>query len=208
MKKENLIGMRFNSLMVETYDEQSHKWKCICTCGSTKYVRTSDLKRGHVKSCGCKFNGKSVKHTHGNRVYNIWFNMIRRCTMPSDKSFKNYGERGIRVCDEWLNDFMSFYNWAMNNGYRDDLTIDRINNNGNYEPSNCRWVTMKEQHRNYSQNKNYTIDNETKCLTEWCEIYNIKYTTVLRRLEHGLSIYDALTKPVDKSKIPHKYRKD
>lgn len=146
--------------------------------------------------------------THNNRVYNIWYNMKRRCYNKNSKDYKNYGAKGINVCAEWLNDFLSFYNWALSNGYKETLTLDRIDNYGNYCPENCRWVTMKQQHRNYSQNRNYTINGEKKCLTEWCEIYNINYTTVICRLQKGMSINEALQKPVDKNKIPIRYRKD
>lgn len=145
---------------------------------------------------------------HNNRLYNIWYNMKRRCTDINSKDYKNYGAKGIKVCEDWENDFMNFYNWSINNGYRDNLTIDRINNKDDYKPSNCRWVTIKEQHRNYSQNRKYTINGETKCLTEWCELYRINYTTVINRLKNNLTIEDSLTKPIDKSKVPKKYRKE
>lgn len=146
---------------------------------------------------------------HDNRVYRIWHNMNDRCFNKNAKDYKNYGKKGIIVCEEWKNDFMNFYNWAIENGYNDTLTIDRINNKGNYEPQNCRWATMKEQHRNYSQNRFYTINGETKCLTEWCEIYNINYNTVISRIDKWkMDILEALTKKVDKNKIPKKYRKE
>ncbi len=96
--------------------------------------------------------------------------------------YKNYGGRGIAVCSEWRNDFMSFYNWAVANGYKEFLTLDRIDNNGNYEPSNCRGIDMKQQARNRRSNCNYTIDGETHCLAEWCEIYNMSYDKVKQRL--------------------------
>lgn len=151
-----------------------------------------------------------MKHVskHGNRLYNIWYNMIRRCNNQNAKDYKNYGAKGIRVCKEWEVDFYTFYNWAINNGYNNALSLDRINNQGDYKPDDCRWVTMQEQHRNYSQNRNYTIKGETKCLTEWCEIFNINYTTVIYRLSKHMTIIDALTKPIDISKIPNKYRKE
>jgi len=145
---------------------------------------------------------------HGNRLYNIWYNMIRRCNNRDAKDYKNYGAKNIKVCKEWEKDFYTFYDWAINNGYNDTLTLDRINNNSNYRPDNCRWVTMLEQHRNYSQNRNYTINGETKCLTEWCEVFDINYTTVIYRLSKHMSIVDALTKPINVLKIPHKYRKE
>lgn len=150
--------------------------------------------------------------THNNRVYNIWHNMKDRCNNHNNRSYKHYGEKGIKVCEEWLdkeNGFINFYTWAINNGYKENLTIERINNNGNYEPSNCKWATMKEQHRNYSQNRLYTINGETKCLTEWCEIYNINYNTVISRIDKWkMNVLEALTKEINKNKIPKKYRKE
>lgn len=145
---------------------------------------------------------------HNNRQYRIWYNMIRRCYNKNNKDYKRYGGKGIKVCKKWKEDFYNFYNWSLKNGYDDTLTIDRINNKGNYSPNNCRWTTMIQQHRNYSQNRNYTINNETKCLTEWCEIYHINYTTVINRVEKGMPILEALTKPINKNKIPKKYRKE
>lgn len=145
---------------------------------------------------------------HNNRLYNIWYNMKRRCYNKNAKDYKNYGNKGIKVCKEWEEEFMVFYEWALNNGYDKKLTLDRIDNNKNYCPENCRWITIKEQHRNYSQNRNYTINGETKCVTEWCELYNIKFTTVINRLNKGMNIIEALTKPINKNKIPMKYRKE
>lgn len=145
---------------------------------------------------------------HNNRLYNIWYNMNRRCFNEKAKDYKNYGAKGIKVYKEWKHDFYSFYEWATNNGYNKNLTLDRINNKENYCPENCRWITLKQQHRNYSQNRNYTINNETKCLTEWCELYNVKFTTAIYRLNKGMGIVEALTKPINHKKIPIKYRKE
>lgn len=116
------------------------------------------------------------------RIYNIWRTMKQRCYNKNNSKYKNYGARGINICNEWLNDFMNFYNWAMDNGYREDLSIDRINVDGNYEPSNCRWATPKQQSRNMTTNINYTINDEAHCLSEWCEILNLNYKTVYARV--------------------------
>lgn len=116
------------------------------------------------------------------RLYNIWRNMKQRCYNKNHAKYKNYGGRGIQVCDEWRTDFMLFYNWAINNGYKDNLTIDRIDVNGNYEPDNCRWATPKQQSRNTTKNRYYTINNETHCLSEWCEILNLNYKTIYARI--------------------------
>ena len=145
---------------------------------------------------------------HNNRLYNIWYNMNRRCFNKNAKDYKNYGAKGIKVYKNWREDFYTFYEWAINNNYNKDLTLDRIDNNKDYCPENCRWVTLKQQHRNYSQNRNYIINKEEKCLTEWCELYNIKFTTVIYRLNKGMDIVEALTKPINNNKIPIKYRKE
>lgn len=130
------------------------------------------------------------------RLYRIWANMKTRCYNVYSTHFDRYGGRGIIMCDEWKNDFKVFYNWAMSNGYADNLTIDRMDNNGNYEPPNCRWVMIEEQSINRCSNHYATIEGETKVLSEWCEIYNINYKTVRDRLRRGWNYKDALTKPV------------
>lgn len=202
-----MIGYKFAKLTVIKKQDEKH-WICECECGNKIIATNTEIKRKYIKNCGCDKTKRIVKHTHNNRIYNIYYGMKRRCLNKENKDYKNYGAKGITICKEWQEDFLNFYNWAINNGYADNLSIDRIDNNGNYEPNNCRWVTMQEQHRNYSQNRNYTINNQTRCLTEWCEIYHMKYTTVIDRLKKGATILDALTKPIDKNKIPKKYRKE
>lgn len=126
------------------------------------------------------------------RLYHSWKHMKQRCYNNNDRDYKDYGARGITVCDEWKNDFMSFYDWAINNGYDDTLTIDRIDVNGNYEPNNCQWATRKQQSRNRRNIKQYTINGETHCLSEWCELLNINFDMVRARLYRGWTIIRAL----------------
>lgn len=126
------------------------------------------------------------------RLYHTWKHIKQRCYNTNDKDYKYYGGRCIAVCDEWLKDFMNFYNWAINNGYNENLTIDRIDVNGNYEPSNCRWVDRKQQSRNRRNIKRYTINGKTHCLSDWCEILGLKSNTVRIRLYRGWSIEKAL----------------
>ena len=108
--------------------------------------------------------------------------MKNRCYNISNKEYKNYGERGIKVCDEWKDDFMAFYNWSMANGYNDTLTIDRIDNNGNYEPNNCRFINYKQQQRNTTRTKHITINGEKHCLKDWCIILGLNYSTITARI--------------------------
>ena len=156
----NLIGQKYGRLtVIERYKNSKNnrvQWKCKCDCGNYKIVTSSDLRSNKIKSCGCLRKEKAIilgkntnlKHnmTH-TRIYRIWISMRNRCYYKKNIAYKNYGKRGIKVCKEWKDDFMNFYNWAINNGYKDDLTIDRIDVNGNYEPNNCRWVDMKQQQK-------------------------------------------------------------
>lgn len=179
----------------------NHKAMYLCYCVDCHALHTlrSDAlnksRKGKIK-CDCGLHDKS--RTHGlrhHKLYNIFSHMKQRCYDKNDKRYKNYGGRGINVCDEWLKDFKLFYDWSMSNGYQDNLTIDRIDVNGNYEPSNCRWVDWTEQARNRTNNKYYTINDVTKCLGEWCKIYNVNYNMVRSRLKYNWSIEKALTIP-------------
>ncbi len=136
----------------------------------------------------------SLSHT---RLHRIWHSMYCRCNYKSTNGYKNYGGRGITVCNEWIGieGFVRFYNWAIENGYKDGLTLDRINLNGNYEPSNCKWSTPKEQ-SNHRRNSRYiTFNNETKTAKQWCDLYKISQTTFNDRLNRGWTIEQALTIP-------------
>ncbi len=155
-KFQDLTGKKFHRLTPVKYLGNC-KWLCQCDCGNTINVFTQNLKRNNTKSCGClnKELASQRMTTHGkgnSRIYHIYHGMKERCYTKSNSCYKNYGGRGIKVCDEWLHDFMAFYKWSMNNGYDDSLTIDRIDVNGNYEPKNCRWVTNIEQQRNKRNN--------------------------------------------------------
>lgn len=141
-----------------------------------------------------------VKHGKSkSRLYGCWHDMKQRCSNPSRTNHKHYKNKGIIVCEEWRNDFQAFHDWAMANGYADNLTLDRIDNNGNYEPSNCRWATPKEQENNRSNNVYLTINGETKPLAQWATENGLKYCTVEKRYLRGKRGAD-LIKPVTAKK--------
>lgn len=194
---KDLTGKKFGRLKVlyklHNYHKQKTYYLCVCDCGSLTEVRGTSLSRGDSKSCGCLAKENKTKHNKTNtRLYKIWLGMKRRCDYIKHKRYKDYGGRGIVVCDEWKDDFMKFHDWAISNGYNDNLTIDRIDVNGNYEPNNCRWITNKQQARNRRSNRNCTINGVTRCLMEWCEIYKLNYWTVVERLNRDWSIEKAL----------------
>lgn len=200
--EERVPGTRLTIVKEETYIAKNGKkdkgYLCRCDCGNEKVIRKWDLNSGKIKSCGClmtEFNkktkagndywryrkpkekpkSKKSKDKSKERLRRILKNMKSRCYNPNFADYKNYGARGIKICDLWIgeNGFKKFYKWAIENGYADNLTIDRINNDGDYEPNNCRWITNKEQQYNKRTGRKIEYNGIVKTRAEWSEILGI-----------------------------------
>lgn len=198
---KDLSGQKFGRLVaierVEKNKRNNARWLCRCDCGKSVVVDGGNLTRGHTMSCGCLRAENRVKHgLCGTRLCNIWYKIKSRCSDPNNDVYHHYGGRGITICEEWRNDFRTFYEWAMKNGYADNLTIDRIDVNGNYCPENCRWVEFKEQMNNTRRNRFLTFKGETKTVAQWSEELSIKPATLYTRLNKGWSVEKTLTTPV------------
>ena len=206
MVKENLTGNVYGYLTVlsETTmrdSEGRRLWECRCECGSIVLKSTRALKDGECRSCGCKTaelriaSGNVAKHYMSRtRLYRIWAEMKNRCSDPDSTAYKYYGGRGISVCTEWLN-FEPFMKWALESGYTDFLTIDRIDVNGNYCPSNCRWTNMSVQANNKRTSRYVEYKNEKHTISEWSRLIGINKTTIRCRLNAGWSPEEALFLP-------------
>lgn len=214
--KIEMVGKRFGRWTVIERASKEVKgvyWLCRCDCGTERVVNGRMLRTGGSVSCGCyareassqrmkdltpEEKKKFARYTHhqsDSRLYRIWWGMRERCYKSNKAEYKHYGGRGITICDEWLEDFMNFYNWAMSNGYEDHLSIDRIDVNGNYCPENCRWATQKEQCNNTRQNRFLKFNGETHTVKEWADIVGINVITLRSRLRTGWSVELALTTP-------------
>lgn len=210
MPRLDLIGKRFGRLTVIAFAgtvKQQSLWLCRCDCGREKVVRGRCLQNGNTRSCGClrsevaAARARNRDHsTHGlshTRIYRIWRGMMQRCYKEHAKDYPRYGGRGITVCEEW-HDVLEFYDWAVLNGYQGDSQIDRIDNNGNYEPNNCRWVAAKKQQNNRRSCTYITIDGCIHTATQWCEIKGLSRNTYLSRVASGKTPYEAITAPVQR----------
>lgn len=188
-QKQIYPGMRTKMLtVIKKSGRNKNKqilWECRCDCGRTVDITAYALRKGQL-SCGC-MQGNVTHHQTNTRLYVIWSSMKRRCYNPNDKSYQKwYGSKGIKMCDEWKNNFISFHDWSISNGYTEDMTIDRVDSSGNYEPSNCRWVTAQVQAINKSNNVWFTYNGETLTATDWARKLNVTHATIKRRFKkHG-----------------------
>ena len=206
---KDLSGQRFGRLValrcVGRTNNGNATWLCKCDCGNEAIIASYALKTGRTRSCGCykqEMLGKA-SITHGDsgvnktRLYGIWAGIKTRCYNEHQaESYKKYGKRGISMCDEWRNSYASFRDWAFSNGYRDDLTIDRIDNNGPYEPSNCRWASVKEQNNNRRSNHYLTFNGKTQSIAQWTEEAGFGRSVIEHRLSRGWSVEAALQTPM------------
>lgn len=210
-KFTDLTGRKFGSLTVLGMAEDAcspngrvrRRWNCVCDCGTEKTVYGENLTGGKTLSCGClqRKRASQVRTKHGgtdSRLYGVWCAMKRRCYSLDVPEYHRYGGRGIVVCDEWKNDYSSFAEWAIQNGYDDsakrgECTLDRINNDGPYSPDNCRWITQQEQMNNVSYNHICEYNGESHTVAEWARLYNMPYNKLLQRLlRYGYDIEKAL----------------
>ncbi len=205
---DSLIGKKFNHLtileIVGSNKDKKKLARCLCDCGNEHITTIKSIKNGLTKSCGCLqkeivgsrfvIDGRSHE-----RLYTIYTNMKARCYNINSSSYKDYGKRGITICKEWLDDYNTFKKWSINNGYSEDLTIDRINVDGNYEPTNCRWVNLDVQANNKRNNHYITYNGKTQTLKQWCDEFNLNYRVVssrfYRRCWENKSIEEKLFTP-------------
>ena len=200
-KFNDITGERFGYLTAIKkvgFKNKSTLWECKCDCGNTTIVQYTNLKKGRTVSCGCWNNKKRFTHKLSNhKLYGVYHSMKQRCYNSKSNNYALYGGKGIEVCTEWRTNFLNFYNWAMVNGYKEGLSIDRINSNGNYEPSNCRWVSQKVQANNISRNHILEFRGEKHTISEWGEITGIGRKNISNRINNkGWSIEKTLTTPV------------
>ena len=194
---EDLSGKPFGKLVAIKFAGQKGRrrtiWECKCDCGAVAFVDAVHLKNGHTTSCGClkKQTSKYINYKNGlsnSRLGRAYRNMINRCYRTENYQYHLYGGRGISVCDEWKNKedgFVNFCNWALSNGYSEDLTLDRIDNNGNYEPSNCRWVDIFVQANNKRNTHRLKINGEIDTVANWSRRLNVSYWNLLHYSKGG-----------------------
>lgn len=219
--EKSLVGKTFGRLTVikdsgERATNGSILWECKCSCGKTSLVRGSELTGGRTKSCGCYSTDvlKKVATKHGlskvngkhTKLFRAWASMKQRCYNKNHASYKDYGGRGIDVCTEWREDFEAFHDWSIANGFSDDLSIDRIDNDKGYSPDNCRWVDAKTQIRNRRNTVTYNWNGSEYTLAELGELTGINKMTIKSRLNSGATLEEALDLKVNTSVLTMSYK--
>ena len=207
MKAIDLTGRKFGRLEVikeapKIPGNKNRRWLCRCKCGKETIVFGHNLKSGHAKSCGCALKEYDIaKNTiHGkryHRLYNIWCKIKERCHNPNSKAYSRYGGRGIKLCQEWDENFENFYIWACENGYNTNLTIDRIDNNQGYSPDNCRWATTKTQNNNTSQNRYFTVNEKTMTQRQWEELLGLPRGKLWKIRNSGKNVEEYIAKRLE-----------
>lgn len=189
--KNDLAGKTFGMLTVlSRSDDRGNgikpvvKWECRCVCGKIISVKSDALLSGHTVSCGCRKIIHHESYKRITRLYNIWKCMRQRCLNPNNPSYPNYGGKGVKICPEW-SEYLAFKKWALSNGYADDLSIDRIDVNGNYGPDNCRWVDNKTQMNNTTRNRYLFFHGKLLTMSEIAAALNVSYSTIQHRVERG-----------------------
>lgn len=203
--KVSILGNEFGmwTVIKEINNDRKGRWfLCKCDCGAEKIVPYTNLLSGKSSSCGCVPKNYKIKYNKNipnrERLLNIYRGMKSRCYNPKNSSYKDYGQRGIIICDEWLDKTVGFENfakWANENNYSDELSIDRIDVNGNYEPNNCKWSTPSEQSKNKRNNKYLTYKGKTMTITDWAKEIGCAWNTIYYRMLRGLDIEEILAKP-------------
>lgn len=201
----DLTGKKYGYLTVISRDKNTKDgratWKCLCKCGKYTVVPTYRLNAGECQSCGCK-KFESHNRVHGmtkTDLHNKWLQIKQRCLDKNYRAYQRYGAAGITICDEWKNNFVAFMNWSYQNGYREGLSLDRIDNSKGYSPDNCRWVTWKDQCNNRRNNVKITYQGRTQNLKQWCEELGIDYHFVYQRMrKNGMTFEEAINKPLMK----------
>jgi hypothetical protein len=202
---KDITGRKFGRLTaIKFWSRKNHAsfWLFKCECYNYHITSRYRVEKEDCTSCGCGWYERPANFKHGlcySRIYRLYRSLLARCYYKKDKAFERYCGRGIKVCKEWKNNFKKFYDWAINNGYKDKLTIDRIDNDKGYFPKNCRWITVKEQCNNKRNNRLLTFNGKTQTLTQWAKELKISNNTIEGRLRLGWSIEKALAFPVTKS---------
>lgn len=199
-------GDRYGRLVIIQESSKRNGYRrflCKCDCGNKKIIVLNALHYGRSRSCGCLRNESHFKHRQSqSRLYHTWTLMRSRCYNPNDKRYSCYGGRGITICDQW-GEFVNFQTWALSHGYSEGLSIERINNDGNYEPRNCTWIPLPEQARNRRNNHFISHNGVTKILAEWAKATGLSQSAIRFRLKYGWSVEEALYLPLRSACVKH-----